>query len=85
MEHLTLGDILDLAVKIKKATGLTGAEIRELPVYVTDDDEMNGVHTGWGYAYLDRQNADEDTQYIIDLIDENRCNVKMKDRAVLIG
>lgn len=85
MEQLTLGNIIDMATAIAKGRGLSMQEIRALPVYVSSDDEINGIHTAWGYAYLDRATAGDDEQWMIDLIDEDQCNVKMADKAIFIG
>lgn len=85
MEQLTLGNIIDMTTAIAKRRGLSMKEIRALPIYVSSDDEMNGIHTAWGYAYLDRATAGDDEQWMIDLIAEDNCNVPMGERAIFIG
>lgn len=86
MEQLTLGDILRF-VKALKDDGMSLKEIHNLPVYLGDDDELNGVHCGWYTNLVDADNTeDEDNVYTVDLINENRCNIKLeKGKAILIS
>ena len=86
MEQLKLGDILNF-VKELKSNGMTDKEIKSLPIYLGDDDELNGIHCGWYTNLLDTDDtADEDNVYTIDLINENRCNIKLeKGKAILIS
>lgn len=86
MEQLTLGDILRF-VKALKDDGMSLKEIHDLPVYLGDDDELNGVHCGWYTNLVDADNTeDEDNVYTVDLINENRCNIKLeKGKAILIS
>lgn len=86
MEQLTLGDILRFTKELKD-DGMSLKEIYELPVYLGDDDELNGVHCGW---YTNLVNADDteddDNVYTVELINENRCNIKLeKGKAILIS
>ena len=86
MEQLTLGDILRF-VKQLKDEGMSLSEIYKLPIYLGDDDELNGIHCGWYTNLVDADNTeDEDNVYTVDLINENRCNIKLeKGKAVLIS
>ena len=86
MEQLTLGDILNF-IKMLKTDGMTDKEIRALPIYLGDDDELNGVHCGWYTNLVDADDAeDKDNVYIVELINENRCNIKLeKGKAILIS
>lgn len=86
MEQLKLGDILDFVKELKK-DGMTDKEIKSLPIYLGDDDELNGVHCGWYTNLLDAEDTeDEDNVYTIELINENRCNIKLETgKAILIS
>ena len=86
MEQLTMGDILRF-VKQLKDEGMSMTDIYKLPIYLGDDDELNGVHCGWYTNLVDADNKeDEDNVYTVDLINENRCNIKLeKGKAVLIS
>ena len=86
MEQLTLGDIINFIASLREM-GMTTKEVRALPIYLGDDDELNGIHCGW-YTNLVDTNDTEDTDnvYMIELINENRCNIKLeKGKAILIS
>lgn len=83
MEQLTLGDVLNF-VKELKANGMTDKEIKSLPIYIGDDDELNGIHCGWYINPVDVNNPDDED--LVELINENRCNIKLeKGKAILIS
>lgn len=85
MEQLTLGDILNF-VKELKANGMTDKEIKALPVYIGDDDELNGIHCGWCTSLVDADDKDEDNMYVIEMINDNFGNHKLeKGKAILIS
>ncbi len=86
MEQLKLGDILNF-VKMLKASGMKDKEIKSLPVYLGDDDELNGIHCGWYTDLVDTDNTDDmNTIGLIELINENRCNIKLETgKAILIS
>lgn len=84
MDQLTMNDILALCAKLKKE-GMTMEEIRLLPIYLGDDDELNGIHCGWGLDFVDANNANDDEQYLIDMINERRYNIKLDGKAVVIS
>ena len=86
MEQLKLGDLMDF-VGMLLQQGMSMKKVRELPVYIGDDDELNGIHCGWYTNLVDADDtADEDNVYTVDLINENRCNIKLeKGKAILIS
>lgn len=86
MEQLKLGDILNFAKELK-ANGMTDKEIKSLPIYLGDDDELNGVHCGWYTDLVDTDNTEDMNNIgLIDLINENRCNIKLETgKAILIS
>ena len=84
MKQLTLGDIFKY-VKELQNEGMTLEEIRKLPIYIGDDDELNGIHCGWYVETIDANNEDEDMQYIIEMINESRGNNEITGKAILIS
>ena len=85
MRQLTFGDILEFAEVLKKEKGLTDKELKELPVYIGDDDELNGVHCAWDCSIVDAD--DECDEDIVEMINENYGNYKLegRDSAILIS
>ena len=85
MEQLTLGDILNF-IKELKANGMTDKEIKSLPIYLGDDDELNGVHCGWYTNLLDAEDKDEDNVYLVEMINDSLWRDKFeKGKAILIS
>lgn len=56
----------------------------DTPVYLGNDDELNGVHCAWGIDLI-KKNNDEDDNIILELIDESFGNLKAKDINILIS
>ena len=85
MKKLTLGDILEFAEILRKERGLTEAEIKKLPVYIGDDDELNGIHCGWNCSIIDAD--DEYDADFVEMINERRGNYPLtgRDSAILIS
>lgn len=84
-EQLTIGDILNFVDELKKA-GMTLSQIKKLPVYLGRDDELNGIHTGWCINYIsENMKDDEDAQFMIELIGEDRLNKPFNKHAVVIS
>lgn len=82
MNQLKMGTILKLASDLQKE-GMSLKEIAELPVYIGRDDELNGIHTAWYAQPIDPNN--EDDADFIELINEDRCNIEIKGKAILIS
>ena len=82
MEQLTVGQILRLIAELQ-ASGMTLKEIAALPVYLGRDDELNGIHTGWYTNLIDPNNPDDAD--FVELINEDRCNIELKGKAILIS
>lgn len=81
-EQLTLKDIYDVAIGLRAI----GEDLSKYPVYIGNDDELNGIHTGWFTNILDVDSDNEDNQYLIDMINEDCCNVKLKKgKGILIS
>lgn len=82
MEQLTMGAILQLASKLKKE-GMTTKEIAALPIYIGNDDELNGIHTAW-YGQLIDSDAEKDADFT-ELINDDMHNYMFKGKAILIS
>lgn len=79
MKQLTMCEILGL-VEHLKAQGMTDEEIKALPVYIGDDDELNGIHTAYCCEQIDSN--DEDIDF---LINADCCNIMLSGKAILIS
>lgn len=86
MDQLTVGDILAMIRRLKDE-GMSLKEIGELPIYLGDDDELNGIHCGWALDVVDVGNKeDEGIVYLVDMINERSGNIKLeKGKAILIS
>lgn len=82
MKQLTLGDILALVTELKRA-GMPMVELNKLPIYIGNDDELNGIHTAWYIEQIDFN--DYNSQYIVEMINEDHCNIKIQGRAILVS
>lgn len=81
MSQLTLKNIYDLANRLLKK----GDDLSQYPIYIGDDDELNGIHCGWYRNLLDVNNNDEDNQRTIDMINEDHHCIPLKDKGILIS
>ena len=82
MKQLTLGQIIEVVHNLMK-DGMTMGDICALPIYLGNDDELNGVHCGWYTNLVDIDNP-EDAD-LVELINEDGCNIKLKGKAILIS
>lgn len=81
MDQLTINDILALCARLRQK-GMTMEEIRLLPIYLGNDDELNGIHTGWALDFIDANNTTDDDEWMVDMINEDRCNVKLNGKPL---
>lgn len=79
MNQLTLESIYSLAIKLIKK----GEDISQYPIYLGNDDELNGIHCGWYVNMLDVKDAD--SKDFIEMINEDRCCIELKDKGILIS
>ena len=79
MTQLTLKTIFDTALKLLEK----GENLDNYPIYLGNDDELNGIHNGWFVNILDTK--DKDCAYFIELIEEDRCTTDLKDKGILIS
>lgn len=84
MDQLTINDILTLCARLRKR-GMTLDEIKALPIYLGDDDELNGIHCGWALDFVDSNNTTEDDEWMVEMINERRGNIKLDGKAVVIS
>lgn len=83
--QLTMNHILAFCAELRKQ-GMTMEEIKALPIYLGNDDELNGIHCGWYTNLVDANDTeDEDNVYTVDLINENSCNIELHGKALLIS
>lgn len=85
MDQLTVGDLLETLLDIKNNQEMTIQEFMKLPIYLGRDDELNGIHTGWCVDILDTALQTENDKYLVEMINEDRTNVPIKGKAILIS
>lgn len=82
MKQLKFGDIMAFAKELQR-DGMTLGEIYQLPIYIGNDDELNGIHCAWYTNFINaKQPADAD---LVEMINEDRCNIKLEGKAILIS
>ena len=85
MDQLTINDILTLCARLRRQ-GMSMEEIKALPIYLGDDDELNGIHCGWGLDVVDVDNKENDNMYLVDMINTDVHCIKLeKGKAILIS
>ena len=85
MKQLTFGEIIGFASKLLKE-GITMEEMVKFPVYIGNDDELNGIHCAWCADCLDANDTEnEGNMDLVEMINERRCNVKLEGKAILIS
>lgn len=84
MDQLTINDILALCARLRQR-GMTMEEIKALPIYLGNDDELNGIHTGWALDFIDSNNTTEDDGWLVEMINEDSHNIKLDGKAVVIS
>ena len=82
MAQLKVKDLLTFAQELNKQ-GMSYKEILELPIYLGNDDELNGIHCGWYTNLVDASNPNDEDW--VELINEDRCNIELKGKAVVIS
>ncbi len=79
-EQLKIKDLENLINKLKEKYP---DNYKDIPIYLGNDDELNGIHTGW-YCEEINQN-DVDALDVIDIINKDCYNVTFEDIAILIS
>ena len=82
MKQLTMGNILAVVSQLKDE-GMQLKDIAELPIYIGDDDELNGIHCAWYAQPIEPTN--EDDADLVEMINERSGNYEIKGKAILIS
>ena len=82
MAQLTLGDILDLACNLTE-NGMSHKEMCKIPIYIGDDEELNGIHAAFYTGIVDPD--DENSEYYISLIEDSFSGAELDGKAILIS
>lgn len=82
--QLKVRDFTNMIIRLKQS-GMSLEEINELPIYIGDDDELNGIHCGWYCQVIDSNDDDEDTQYLVEMINNYGSNNELKGKGILIS
>lgn len=83
--QLTIGELEDLITRVKS---VYGEEAKNIPVYIGDDDELNGIHCAWFSTAIIRKNhCKEEALYLREMINGTAGNHKLGDdeAAILIS
>lgn len=81
MSQLTLKDIYEIANYLKKK----GEDLSQYPIYIGDDDELNGIHCGWYTNILDVNDKEESNQDLINMINEDYHCTELTNKGILIS
>ena len=57
MEQLKVRDIYKVVNKLSKTMDFD--KVMELPIYLGDDDELNGIHCGWYCELVDETDKED--------------------------
>lgn len=79
--QLNMQDIYNICMELKAK----GLKLKDIPIYLGNDDELNGIHCAWYNTIIDSNDTDEDTQYLLDMINEDYGNNELKGVGVLIS
>lgn len=74
MKQLRIIDIIGLINRLERE-GMDIDEIIQLPIYLGDDEELNGIHNAWFCQMIDSR--DNEDKYIMEMIDENNDHHKI--------
>jgi hypothetical protein len=72
-------DVYKLCEKLKA----NGHNLKDIKVYLGNDDELNGIHAAWCIDTLSPNCLGH--KYMIDLINEDSNNPKVTDLSVLLS
>ena len=81
-EQLTVGDLERMISALKAAYG---ARAKDVPVYIGDDDELNGIHCAWYVNHVPTvKECNDDESYYRELINEASVNHAIGETEVAI-
>lgn len=79
MKQLTVGDLATMIARLINEQ----KDYKDIPIYLGNDDELNGVHCAWCCEVL--RNSDADCASVIEMIDESAGNNKFDKIAILLS
>ena len=84
--QLTVKQILEIISTLQKQ-GMSLLEIYKLPIYIGDDEELNGIHSAWYINLIDANNKEDiDNMEFVNLINQDSYhNCELKDKAIVIS
>lgn len=84
-QQLKVKEVLD-AIDSLIRSGMSQEDVENVPIYLGDDDELNGIHCGWYASVLDVDDPSGDSNYEIELINSRLGNFPLDSGvAILIG
>ena len=83
MKQLTMRDIFDYADILLKQERMNFNDIMNLPIYIGNDDELNGIHNGWCCSMIDSNN--EEDSLLVDMIEEDYATTTLNGKGILIS
>ena len=83
MEQLKVIDIFNMVGRLQREKKMNWQDIMNLPIYLGNDDELNGIHNGWFCDLIDKNNKGDNS--VIELIKENYGTTDIKDKGILIS
>lgn len=83
MEQMTIKKLYKRLKEIQRKLCLTDKDFEKLPIYLGDDDELNGIHCAWYCEDIDADN--EDDEDVVDMINESICNEPLHGKGILIS
>lgn len=75
--------VRELILMLKEAEKQYGYEVLDMPIYIGDDDELNGIHCAWNCDVLSKD--EPESKWLIEMIDERAGNIPFKKKAILIS
>ena len=82
MKQLTLREIIDMVNVLVNEKDMHPEEVMDLPVYIGDDDELNGAHCAWECRIIDAD--DKGDADWIELINDNPHNPRLEGNNTAI-
>lgn len=80
--QLTVKDLERMIVALKSAYG---KDAQDIPVYIGDDDELNGIHCAWYVNHVPTvKECNDDESYYRELINETHGNNAIGETEVAI-
>lgn len=82
MKQLIFDDIMNIGSALL-SEGMTIQELSQLPVYIGNDDELNGIHCAWDVGAVDANSNDEDS-ILVEMINNSPHNHKLTEGKAII-